>query len=144
MRIALRDINKKSVEIGERQNRYHDDRIIYLFWATKNVGLIHKHTRSTDLPSRERNHTHTLQHNYRILVGWFPVQKLVLLCITFTSTITLDLSLLTVVTSTCTLTLSVRPHILQYMYTKILRLKWYQQTMETVRTHSAVLLLKIC
>jgi len=25
MRIALRDINKKDIEIGERQNRCHDD-----------------------------------------------------------------------------------------------------------------------
>ena len=28
MRIALRDINKKGVEIGERQNRCHDDSLV--------------------------------------------------------------------------------------------------------------------
>jgi len=30
VRIALRDINKKDVEIGERQNRCHDDKLFLL------------------------------------------------------------------------------------------------------------------
>ena len=36
VRIALRDINKKGIEIGERQNRCHDDDDIY-FLLNKNL-----------------------------------------------------------------------------------------------------------
>ena len=35
MRTALRDINKKGVEIGERQNRCHDD--MYVLRVRKDV-----------------------------------------------------------------------------------------------------------